>query len=410
VIQSCTGETTDRALHFCTYFDRNYLSRGLALHESLLRTCPRPFQLWIAAMDDETHAVLARLRLPGVRPIRLAELEAFDPRLAAAKSNRTKVEYYWTCTSAFLLFVLDRCPEAEAVTYVDADIVFYGDPRPIYEEMGAGSVLIIEHRYAAAHAHSAARSGTYNVGLLVFRRDERAMECLRWWRARCIEWCHARLEDGKYGDQKYLDDWPQRFQGVVVGRHPGVGLGPWNLADAGVVRRQGRWTARGQPLVFLHFHSLGRLGRGGFWACDQDYAPGILTVLDLYCAYGRTLERLDRVAESAGCARPAGEQPSWLKTFDMLLSMRAVWAPSATITRFAWRLAARRLRARERATAAGEAYQLGDLAAARRFARAAACSWPAILADRKALAVALRAHGRIAPGPLRRAVFSRGAK
>ncbi len=73
-------------------------------------------------------------------------------------------------------------------------------------------MLITPHRYAARWKRYEALSGIYNVQFVTFRDDAQGSETLRWWRDRCLEWCYFRAEDGKLGDQKYLDDWPERFR------------------------------------------------------------------------------------------------------------------------------------------------------------------------------------------------------
>ncbi len=65
--------------YFCTYFDRNYLPRGLALYRSLQRHCPA-FQLWVLCMDRVCYDVLAKLGLAGVHPIALADVPITVPR------------------------------------------------------------------------------------------------------------------------------------------------------------------------------------------------------------------------------------------------------------------------------------------------------------------------------------------
>jgi hypothetical protein len=240
--------------YFCTYFDWNYLPRGLALYRSLQRHCPS-FQLWVLCMDRTCSDVLSQLALPGLHVISLEDFEKGDHELLRAKQTRTLIEYYFTCSPSLPLFVLNHHPQVDLITYLDSDLGFFADPQPLYEEMGDRSIAIIGHR-RPPHLQELERYGIYNVGWLSFRRDQRGLECLRWWRERCLEWCYDRCEDGRFADQKYLDDWPTRFQGVAVLHHKGANLAAWNLANYAIRMERDRVWVDEQPLIFFHFHRL----------------------------------------------------------------------------------------------------------------------------------------------------------
>ncbi|GDY23316.1 hypothetical protein LBMAG56_46630 [Verrucomicrobiota bacterium] len=239
---------------FCTYFDHHYLPRGLALHQSLQAHCPA-FELWVLCLSDQCHETLVRLALPGIKLLTLAELEAFEPRLRAAKLNRSTIEYYFTCSPVLPLCVLERAPAAPEVTYVDGDLLLFHPLDELWEEIGDSSIAITPHRFPPALRESE-RYGVFNVGWLTFRRDANARACLEWWRDRCLEWCYDRLEEGRFADQKYLDVWPEKFEGVKVIQHPGVNLAPWNLAGHRLEWRDGRVLVDGRPLLVFHFHGL----------------------------------------------------------------------------------------------------------------------------------------------------------
>ena len=105
-------------------------------------------------------------------------------------------------------------------------------------------MLITDHAYAPEYDGSDSR-GQYCVQFMTFTRD--GGEVVRkWWEDRCIEWCYGRLEDGKFGDQKYLDDWPERFSTAVhVMINKELALAPWNATR----------FPHGNA-VFWHFHGL----------------------------------------------------------------------------------------------------------------------------------------------------------
>lgn len=240
--------------HFCTYFDINYLLRGLTLYRSLERSgCD--FHLHVLALDDACFDVLERLALERMEPIALRDVEAAYPELLKAKANRSVVEYYFTLSPVLPLFLLKLDSEIDVVTYLDADLFFFESPEPLFAELGARSILITEHRFPD-YLREKEKFGRYNVQYQSFRRDEQGLACLERWSAQCIEWCYDRLEDGRFADQKYLDEWPGRYSRLVVSQLEGAGVAPWNWATVPMRLTDGRVTVGDEPLIFYHFHGL----------------------------------------------------------------------------------------------------------------------------------------------------------
>ncbi len=82
---------------------------------------------------------------------------------------------------------------------------------------------------------------------------------LQWWRVRCLEWRHDHVEDGKFADQKFLDQSPALFGSVAVLAHPRANLAAWNLTGVKLRRVDDTVTVSGWPLIFYHFHQLKRI-------------------------------------------------------------------------------------------------------------------------------------------------------
>lgn len=275
--------------YFCTYFDHRYLSRGLALYRSLRRHCPS-FRLWVLCMDRKCYEVLSQLSLADIYLIALEDFERGDHELLRARQNRSLIEYYFTCTPSLVLFILNNWPEVDLITYLDADLFFFAEPAPIYDEIAGHSIAIIEHRFPP-HLRDRERYGIYNIGWLSFKCDEFARNSLLWWRERCIEWCYDRVEDGRFADQKYLDDWPARFQSVVVLQHKGANLAPWNLANY-TIRTNGNFLLVDEdPLIFFHFHGLERISKLIFDPDLSNYKVTLSRVVrrSIYLPYIHTL-------------------------------------------------------------------------------------------------------------------------
>ncbi len=227
----------------CTLFDSNYLSRGLACYESLVDSCKK-FHLYVFAFDELSFRILTDLNLDSVTVIPLKDFESKE--LLSVKPLRTRGEYCWTCTPFTIDHVLinyghDHC------TYIDADLFYYKDPQILLNQMGENSVLITPHYYTPKYDQSRT-SGVFCVQHVVFKNDSRGLIVLDWWKAACMDWCYAHFEDGKFGDQKYLDTWPTKFEGIYVSENIGEGVAPWNIQQ---------WKKTQQDnIIFYHYHAL----------------------------------------------------------------------------------------------------------------------------------------------------------
>lgn len=290
---------------YCTYFDSAYFSRGLALYHSMKAHCA-PFRLFVLCLDEACFMKILSMRLPEVVLLKLTDLEAFDPALAEAKKDRSRIEYYFTCSPCFPLYLFRTHPDVERITYLDADLFFFSSPEPVLEEIGERPIAIIPHRLAPRLAYIEKKYGVYNVGWITFTRSAEGFACLEWWRERCLEYCSILPDAVWYADQQYLDRWPGLFKDVAVLSHKGANLAPWNIANYCISACEARVTVDDVPLVFFHFHAFARVNRWFYVTHFARYGAkvGSATVHGIYRPYIRALEIAEREAGPAS-ADPA---------------------------------------------------------------------------------------------------------
>ncbi len=247
---------------YCTYFNKNFLLKGLALHSSLIKFNPDA-KLWILAFDKYTENLLEKMRLKGVTTISLKDFE--DKELLKVKSTRNKVEYIWTCTPSLPLYIIRKNPSVRYVTYLDADLYFYSDAMTGVREIKNGSMVVVEHRFPKGREHIAKDSGIFNVAFNVFKNDKTGVKCLKRWRKQCLDWCYWKLEDGKLGDQMYLDEWPKLYgDGLIKSQNIGLDTAPWNISQYKVSKKGNFVYINDTKLSCYHFHQFQILGPNNF--------------------------------------------------------------------------------------------------------------------------------------------------
>lgn len=242
--------------NYCTLFNYNYLSRGLVLYNSLKKT-HKEFTLYIFTLDEKTRAYLQNMNPDNCVIVGHNEFE--DQDLLKVKSERTFAEYCWTCTSSVIRYAITKY-NLDSCTYLDADLYFYASPEIIFNELEQSSVGLTPHNYSKEYDKENV-AGKYCVQFVYFRNNENGMMALEWWRERCIEWCYARMEKGRFGDQKYLDYFDQ-FKGITDINNEGSGIAPWNILRFDFYRNNENILygkdkhGKHFPVIFYHFHKI----------------------------------------------------------------------------------------------------------------------------------------------------------
>lgn len=251
-----------------TYCDANYWPRARAMIRSL-RKHGSPVQVALLWWGDGVPEYVASELATNYHVQDITGFLEAHPELRADKlpgPPRTRVEHMWTVGPQFCADLMRET--GGPVTYVDADVFFHSSPEPVFAEIGDAPAGIVPHGFArkaqglpgpTLETHSA--FGTYNVGVVHLSSPAIAED----WAQSCHEWCYDRLAQGPegwvYGDQGYLDIWPELFHAHVV-KHPGACAGPWQVHTRSLDVRDGVIHFGNKPLVSYHYSGLQLLPHG----------------------------------------------------------------------------------------------------------------------------------------------------
>lgn len=253
-------------LIFCTLFDSNYIDKGLVLYHSMIEhiSC---FKLYVLAFDKLCEKILKEENLDKLVVVSMDDFETED--LLKVKKQRTKAEYCWTCSPWIIKYVLEKYGE-DSCTYIDADMMFFSTPEPVIRDMinNKKSILIVPHRFETKEEEQKVHNevGSYCVEFNTFFNDVNGRKALNWWAEKCIEWCYYSIPGTTewYGDQKYLNVFPIKFDGVRICEHIGVGLAPWNSklveeveSNNNKVILRDKNNKKEYPLIIYHFENVG---------------------------------------------------------------------------------------------------------------------------------------------------------
>jgi hypothetical protein len=233
--------------------DSNYTSRAAAL----IRSAGIENQVNILALDNGVLAI--REHFPRAEVTIWEEFLSRTPALRAAIDARSKAEQIFSSGPSFLQEQVESVVEGGWLIYCDADIIFYEKLESYFQSLPDCSVVITPHRHYIWNRRRLAKYGEFNVGLVAFKNDADGRKALEFWARSCIDWCLDSAVDGKYADQKYLEEFPSVSRRTYVENSPGANLAPWNAMFRKIVLGpSGEILVDGHRLTYFHAQGLQR--------------------------------------------------------------------------------------------------------------------------------------------------------
>lgn len=231
--------------------DSNYLSRCATMIES----ANIQSKVSVLALDHGVQALKLHFVASSVNI--WDEFLDQNASLARAVVGRSKAEQIFTAGPSFLLEQADSVAEQGWLVYCDADLFFFQGLEDYLNGFDEANVVLAPHRHYFWNSRRLAKYGRYNVGMVAFRKNDEGLRALRFWAGSCLEWCYDRSEDGKYADQKYLEQLSSVSSGVFVDNSLGANLAPWNSFLRRIsVSKSGEVFVRGDKLIYFHAQGL----------------------------------------------------------------------------------------------------------------------------------------------------------
>jgi hypothetical protein len=106
-----------------------------------------------------------------------------------------------------------------------------------------------------------------------FKKNDNTINCIKWYRSKCIEWCYDRVESGKWSDQMYVNNWPVMFNDVRVVKNIGMNVTAWNIQGADVSKLDNDIYINEERLVFYHYSGLKYMSYSEFDLCSYIKLP-----------------------------------------------------------------------------------------------------------------------------------------
>lgn len=244
-----------RRAAFCTIATQGFLAGALVLFDALRRWHPgaRRVLLYVGGEAEVGRVPV----LEGIEVTTPAELVGAETE-SLLRRRYSVAEFCFALKPSLLRHLLDQ--GAERAVYLDSDIDVVGPLEEALAALEGADVVLTPHLDQPLPVDgkwptdaTMLRAGSCNAGFVALADSAQSRRVLEWWSERVMKWGFVAPWSGYQGDQKWLDLAPALFPGVAFLRDPGSNVAYWNLHSRRIEARDGRITANGLPVSFIHF-------------------------------------------------------------------------------------------------------------------------------------------------------------
>ena len=236
-----------KKLNFCTYINKNYLTRFLTLKSSI-DLFFKDYIFYVLALDNTTINFLKKNKNSNIKFIRLKNFENYFKILKKLKKKRSIIEYYFTLSPFVPLYLKEKF-NLKQLMYLDSDLFFLKNPKPKIKSFDKNSVTIIKQNSNPIY-------GKYNVGLINYNfKYKETFKILKIWQQQCTDWCYDRVEKNKFADQKYLDQWPMVLKKILILNPEKIMISPWDQNCCKLIYSYMKNKNKSDWYLF-HFHGM----------------------------------------------------------------------------------------------------------------------------------------------------------
>lgn len=278
--------------YFSMILSESNLFKAIPLYISLRKYCS-DFKLFVLCMNDSVYKILRKINFENIILTEIKDLEADNNELIMARTNRIFHEYCWTLKPIFLYYIMNKYNTAEYYAHVDADLFFFSNIASLFEENPKASIFLTHHRNSEEFTNYYELSGLYNTGFVGFKNNNEAKAAVRLWGDMCLKKCTIEYDtvNKTFGDQRYVEEWPDIFKNVHIVNSVGVNAAFWNIKNYKVSKKDNIAYLDDIPLIFYHFSGVVILEPREFDLCYFYHIDDENTMKYIYDPYVRWLSK-----------------------------------------------------------------------------------------------------------------------